>query len=103
MGQLATLDELRDKYGVDAVHWAEDAGEVLVRMKPACLHVLRGENTDRWGTRCRAEYTSPAFKHLFKVNPPPLRPLVNTCFPFSCALTLQPLLNPATRTLPLAQ
>lgn len=46
MGRLATLDELRDKYGVDAVHWAEDAGEVLARMKPACLHVLKGENTD---------------------------------------------------------
>lgn len=56
MGRLATLDELRDKYGVDAVHWAEDAGEVLARMKPACLHVLKGENTDRWGVRCRPGY-----------------------------------------------
>lgn len=44
---LQGLDDYKAKYAVDEVHFTEDMGHVLSRLKPVTLHLLCGTNTDR--------------------------------------------------------
>ena len=44
---LQSLEELTAKYAVDEVHYVGDMTGVLAGLKPVCLHVLEGINSDR--------------------------------------------------------
>ena len=44
---LQSLDELTAKYAVSEVHYVDDMAGVLAGLKPVCLHVLEGQNSDR--------------------------------------------------------
>ncbi|KAG2491924.1 hypothetical protein HYH03_009659 [Edaphochlamys debaryana] len=46
MGRLKGPEEIKAKYAVDAVHFQDEAAEVVRGLAPPCLHVLRGKNTD---------------------------------------------------------
>uniref|UniRef100_T1L1E1 Peptidase M24 domain-containing protein n=2 Tax=Tetranychus urticae TaxID=32264 RepID=T1L1E1_TETUR len=86
MGKLKTPEDLKARYGVDQVHYVDTIKQVLANLKPDCLLILHGTNSDS-GKTC----TKTSFDGLneFNINDKILHPIISECRVFKTPLELE--------------